>query len=167
MEVNAVVGARLRDLRTARGWSLSELARRTGLGKGTLSELEGGQRNPTLATLFAITTALGLPLSAAVGDSGPVSGDAVDAFLVERLSGVDVFRLHVRPGVVQVSAPHAPGVTEQVLVVTGRLLVADATLLAPGDQAVYDGGVPHRWEARGGPVSAVLVMRYPGPGAPG
>ncbi len=147
---------------------MSELARRTGLGKGTLSELESGQRNPTLATLFAITTALGLPLSAAVPDeAGPVSGDAVDAFLVERLAGADIFRLHVRPGVVQVSAPHAPGVTEQVLVVAGRLVVADGVVLGPGEALSYDGAVEHRWEALDGPVSAVLVMRYPVQDRPG
>ncbi len=162
MDVNEAVGARLRVLRTASGWSLSELARRTGLGKGTLSELESGQRNPTLATLFAVTTALGLPLSAAVPDeAGPVSGDAVDAWLIERLPGADVFRLLVRPGTVQVSAPHAQGVTEQVLVVAGRLIVAHGVVLGPGETLAYDGGVPHRWQALEGPVSAVLVMRYP------
>ncbi len=162
MDVNEAVGARLRALRTASGWSLSELARQTGLGKGTLSELESGRRNPTLATLFAVTTALGLPLSAVIPDeAGPVSGDAVDAWLVERLDGVDVFRLHVRPGAVQVSAPHAPGVTEQVLVVTGRLIVADDTVLGPGQSATYEGAVEHRWEALAGPASAVLIMRYP------
>lgn len=162
MDVNAAVGARLRALRTASGWSLSELARRTGLGKGTLSELESGQRNPTLATLFSITTTLGLPLSALVPDEvGPVSGDAVDAWLVERLPGVDVFRLRVRPGAAQVSAPHAPGVTEQVLVVSGRLLVAGGIVLGPCESTTYDGGVPHRWEALDEAASAVLVMRYP------
>ncbi|HLU53085.1 MAG TPA: helix-turn-helix transcriptional regulator, partial [Acidimicrobiia bacterium] len=50
-EFAAIVGARVRDLRKARGMSLGALAKATGVGKGTLSELESGRRNPTLATL--------------------------------------------------------------------------------------------------------------------
>ena len=164
-ELSADVGRRLRALRTERGLSLSELARRAGLGKGTLSELETGRRNPTLDTLFAVTSALRLPLSAALPD-GPAAppdatGDAVDAWLVETRPGADVYRLAVRPGRVQRSDPHARGVREQVLVVAGRLRVADGgTVLGPGDVVDYAGDAPHVWEALE-PVSAVLVMRYP------
>lgn len=165
--VGAQVGQRLRALRVERGLSLSELARRAGLGKGTLSELESGQRNPTLDTLFALTRALSLPLSAALpaaADPEPdAAGAAVDAWLVEQAPGRDVYRLRVRPRVVQASAPHAAGVTEQVLVVAGRLRLGDGTtVLGPGQTATYAGDVPHVWEAVGGPVSALLVMRWPG-----
>jgi XRE family transcriptional regulator, regulator of sulfur utilization len=45
------VGARIRALRTERGLSLSALAAAAGIGKGSLSELETGHRNPTLDTL--------------------------------------------------------------------------------------------------------------------
>lgn len=160
MDVPAV-GRRLRELRVAAGLSLSEVARRSGLGKGTLSELETGRRNPTLETLFAVTGALGLPLSSALEEGARASGPAVDAWLVERAGAAEVYRLRVRPGAVQVSAPHAPGVREQVLVVAGRLGLND-TLLGPGEQISYAGDVPHRWEALDdAAVSAVLVMRWP------
>lgn len=56
---------------------MSALAAATHLGKGTLSELERGQRNPTLDTLFAIATALSVPLSdllATTPDSGVGAG---------------------------------------------------------------------------------------------
>lgn len=164
-EVAADVGRRLRALRTERGLSLSELARRAGLGKGTLSELETGRRNPTLDTLFAVTSALRLPLSAALpaGRQAPpdASGEAVDAWLVEQQKGADVYRLRIEPGHVQTSEPHAPGVREQVLVVSGELRLAGGdTVLRPGQVLEYAGDVPHVWEALE-PVSAVLVMRYP------
>lgn len=164
-QVAADVGRRLRALRTERGLTLSELARQAGLGKGTLSELETGQRNPTLDTLFAVTSALRLPLSAALptGREAPpdASGEAVDAWLVDQREGADVYRLSVAPGRVQHSDPHAPGVREQVLVVTGRLRLADGdTVLGAGEILDYAGDLPHVWEALE-PVSAVLVMRYP------
>ncbi|WP_344749798.1 helix-turn-helix transcriptional regulator [Streptosporangium vulgare] len=51
----------MRGLREERGISLSALARAAGVGKATLSGLENGTRNPTLDTLWAITTELGVP----------------------------------------------------------------------------------------------------------
>ena len=163
--VSADVGRRLRALRAERGLSLSELARRAGLGKGTLSELETGRRNPTLDTLFAVTSALRLPLSAALPAGADAPPDAVGAtvraWLVEQAPGVDVYRLHVAPGGVQRSDPHAPGVREQVLVVRGRLRLAGGdAVLGTGAVHEYAGDAPHVWEALE-PVSAVLVMRYP------
>lgn len=157
----AAVGRRLRELRVVSGLSLSEVARRSGLGKGTLSELENGHRNPTLETLFAVIGALGLPLSAALDEGTQASGVAVDAWLVERAGSAEVYRLRVRPGVVQSSAPHAPGVREQVLVVAGRLRLASGSVLEAGEDLVYDGDRPHTWEALDDTlVSAVLVMRW-------
>lgn len=71
----AAVGARIRSTRVARRISLGSLASATGLGKGTLSELERGLRNPTLDTLFAIATCLDLPLSQLlVDDDAPGRG---------------------------------------------------------------------------------------------
>jgi len=57
-----VVSKRVRSLRERRGWSLSELARRAGIGVSTLSEIEAGQSAPRLDTLGALAHALGAPL---------------------------------------------------------------------------------------------------------
>ncbi|MFI6610133.1 helix-turn-helix domain-containing protein [Streptomyces sp. NPDC050507] len=67
MEPAQEVGELLRRLRRRSGLSLSELARRSGAGKATLSELERGRRDPSLETLYAPTTALDAPLSMVVG----------------------------------------------------------------------------------------------------
>lgn len=49
------VGAQLRHLRTARGWSIEEAAVHAGLSRNTLSKLEGmALPNPRLATLLAL-----------------------------------------------------------------------------------------------------------------
>ena len=57
-----VVSNRVRSLRERRGWSLSELARRAGIGIPFLSEIETGQSAPRLDTLVALAHALGAPL---------------------------------------------------------------------------------------------------------
>ncbi|SDR19256.1 helix-turn-helix domain-containing protein [Thermostaphylospora chromogena] len=174
----AEVGARIAELRRRRGWSLSEVARRAGLGKATLSELEAGRRNPTLETLFAVTAAMGFPLSAAIpgpasGDgviepSPEVSGRAVDAVLLERFDDADaiteIYRVRIRAGARQVSPAHAPGVREYLIVFSGTAEVGavDAPfLVTAGEHGGWDASVPHVYAARGGPVEATLVMRYP------
>jgi transcriptional regulator with XRE-family HTH domain len=54
---------RIRHLRTKRGWSQSELADRAGLrGGASISDLETGKGNPTLASLQAVAAALDVGL---------------------------------------------------------------------------------------------------------
>ncbi|MCW2665700.1 MAG: transcriptional regulator, partial [Frankiales bacterium] len=112
----------------------------------------------------------GLPLSAALptaADAPDAIGEAVDVWLVERSASagrpVEVHRLRLRVGQEQWSAPHAPGVTEQVLLVTGRAAIGpEGAELGPGETLTYDGARPHLWRALGSePASALLVMRYP------
>ncbi|NUP29614.1 MAG: helix-turn-helix transcriptional regulator [Nocardia sp.] len=56
------IAPRLRRARTQRGFSLTDLARATGLSTSTLSRLECGLRKPSLELLLPITVALGAPL---------------------------------------------------------------------------------------------------------
>ncbi len=165
------LGDRLRELRAARGMSLSELARAAGIGKATLSGLEHGTRNPTLETLYAVAGALGVPLTALVREQHgePVRGSAVTATLLEVFDepGVtfELLRMRVRPGVVQHSPPHAPGVTEHVTVSAGVLRAgpAAAPLVAgPGEHIAWAADVPHVYGTVGpDEVVATLLIRSP------
>jgi transcriptional regulator with XRE-family HTH domain len=172
--VDETLGMRLRRLRGERGCSLSELARRSGIGKGTISELENDRRGARLGTLFALTTALGAPLGALLPDgpptagAGAVRGESVAAVLLGRWPAgsrlVEVYRA-VLEEARQDSAPHAPGVEETVTVVTGRVRVGPAGAeqeLAAGESARYPGDRPHHFLALGGPAEVVLLMHYPG-----
>ena len=50
----------LRTLRKAKGWSLEELTRRSGVPKSTLSRIENGLQEPGASILVNIANALGL-----------------------------------------------------------------------------------------------------------
>ena len=58
----------LRALRRDRGLSLSDTARASGVSKATLSGLESGRGNPTLATVLNLARALEVPPSRLIGD---------------------------------------------------------------------------------------------------
>ena len=63
VDIVAVVSMSLRRERARAALSLTELAKRAGIAKSTLSQLESGTGNPSLETLWALGTALGVPLS--------------------------------------------------------------------------------------------------------
>jgi transcriptional regulator with XRE-family HTH domain len=58
-----MVAAAIRRERERAGLSLSELAKRAGLAKSTLSQLEAGLGNPSVETLWALAAVLAVPVS--------------------------------------------------------------------------------------------------------
>ena len=56
--VRDMLAANLRRARVERGLSLSEVSRRSSIGKSTLSQLEAGTGNPTIETVFSLSRAL-------------------------------------------------------------------------------------------------------------
>lgn len=53
------LGARVRELREAHGWSQSELARRAGMSQPAVARFEAGGTVPTLPVLHRLASALG------------------------------------------------------------------------------------------------------------
>ncbi|MGX1911520.1 helix-turn-helix domain-containing protein [Streptomyces phaeochromogenes] len=74
------VGARIRQARTARGMSLRGLAREIGVSASLISQIETGKSQPSVSTLYAITTALSIPVESlfdAEGETAPTPATAV------------------------------------------------------------------------------------------
>jgi transcriptional regulator with XRE-family HTH domain len=64
--LGATIAGALRRERERAGLSLTELARRAGIAKSTLSQLEAGDGNPSVETLWALGVALGVPFAVLV-----------------------------------------------------------------------------------------------------
>ena len=165
------IGRRLRELRAARGLSLTELARRADVGKGTLSEIETGKRNPTVETLYAVCRPLDVPISALLGEERGSDGVAEGGMRTVLLSvrrlphaTVEVFRLEFPAGADHTSPGHGAGVAEHLTVVAGALRVGplDAEVdVAAGATHTWDSSAAHRYAALEGPGEAVLVITTP------
>jgi transcriptional regulator with XRE-family HTH domain len=170
-DLSRLVGERLRAARHERGLSLGALAAAAAVGKGSLSEIENGARNPTLGTLYALAGVLGVPLSALLDERADARvaspGITVRLLDVTHEDGgtVEVYRLRLEPGAVHRSVPHGPGVTEHLLVTSGLIragrLGAEAEA-GPGESAAWVSDVPHGYAALGAaPAESVLVIRSP------
>lgn len=87
------VGDRLRARRKTRGLSVRELARRLGVSASLISQIETGRATPSVATLYAVTTELGLSLDELFSEQVPT--------IDRRLDG----HTSVRPGSTHASRP--------------------------------------------------------------
>lgn len=63
MDINSVIGQKIKDLRNQNGLTQQELADRTELTKGYISQLERGQVAPSVATLIDLVECLGTDMS--------------------------------------------------------------------------------------------------------
>ncbi len=61
---SVVVGQLLRQLREERGISIRELSRKSGLSANALSMIERGLTSPSVSTLYRLTDALNVPITA-------------------------------------------------------------------------------------------------------
>lgn len=167
------VGQRIAEIRAHRGLSLSALAKLAGIGKGSLSELESGKRNPTLDTLYAVAGPLGVPLTTLLGEESGTEGssDHLSARLlhVEHHpdgSITEVFWLRITPGGTRTSPAHGPGVVEHLLIADGTITagpVGHQTSAGPGESLEWHSDTAHTYASRSG-VQAVLTIRTPTPG---
>jgi transcriptional regulator with XRE-family HTH domain len=71
--VSSKVGGRLREERERRGMSLRELARRVGVSPSLVSQIELDRVNPSVSTLYALVSELGMTMSDVFGDGAPAS----------------------------------------------------------------------------------------------
>jgi transcriptional regulator with XRE-family HTH domain len=176
--VRDMLAANLRRARTELGLSLSELSRRSKIGKATLSQLEAGAGNPTIETVFSLSRALEVPISDLLDHRRPAGLTVVRAAEVEVLRGegvdlrplrgieagdgiVEVYDQQVRAGSRQDSLGHVG--TEHTIVQAGRLgvRVDDREVeLGPGDYVGFDARLPHSYTALEGPVRSVLLLQY-------
>ena len=78
------LGARIRDLRKDRGWTLEQAARAAGLARSTLSKIENGLMSPTYDALRKLADGLTIPVPQLFT---PPSGDQVNGRLALTRAG--------------------------------------------------------------------------------
>lgn len=175
------LGAELRAGRERRGLSVRELARRIGVSASLLSQVERGIAQPSVGTLWAVVTELGLSLDALftppdAGERPAVVQRAVGRPALELGGGVVWERLTAGPDPDADFAfvTYPPGADsgagepptrhegrEYGYVISGRLQIEVGTetlVLGAGDAVAFGSRTPHRFRALGAePVQAVWL----------
>jgi transcriptional regulator with XRE-family HTH domain len=182
--VDARLASRLAELRTQRGWSLEELARRTGVSRSTLSRLERAEISPTAALLGRLCAAYERTMSrllAEVESEPPhvvraaeqtVWRDATSGFIRRSVSpphpGLrgEVIECVLRAGAdISYDGPPVPGLEQHIWVLEGAVEISldgHAHELAGGDCLRFRLWGRSRFRCLGaGPVRYVLLVIPP------
>jgi transcriptional regulator with XRE-family HTH domain len=175
---------RLRAERERRGISLRELARRLDVSASAISQIETGRTRPTVATLWAIVTELGMSLDDLFEHSPRSDAAVVTAETREEIrlaSGVRWERLTAaqEPDADFIFVTYEVGGSssrdeelvahngrEYGLVLSGQLEVTvgfESSVLGPGASISFDSTTPHRLRNVGAePVTAVWFVNRAG-----
>jgi transcriptional regulator with XRE-family HTH domain len=173
-------GARLRELRSKRGWTLQELACRSRLSKAFLSRLESGGRQASIAAALTLSRIFNVSL-ADLFEPQPVKESCVivrGANAVKKsINGLEYAPLshaehfcNLQP--IKVTVPvtrrgnkhYQHDGEEWLYLLSGELTLSLAGKtydLVPGDAAHFDSRLPHRLIAKGGKDADVLLVASP------
>jgi transcriptional regulator with XRE-family HTH domain len=181
--LTGAVARTLQALRTERGWSLDQLAVRSGVSKGVLVALEQGRSNPSLGTLARISDAFGVPVTRLVEIQdepavrvtaqtqartlwrGPHGGTGTIIAATDPPWAVELWHWLIQPGESFGGDAHAPATRELVWVQEGTLsltVAGEQHEVGPGAAARFPGGLPHGYANHTDtPVQLTMVVVVP------
>jgi transcriptional regulator with XRE-family HTH domain len=183
----AAIGARVKQERQSRRWTLDRLAEAAGVSRRMVVNVEQGATNPSVGTLLRISDALGVGLPALVEPPQPkpvkVTRHGEGAALWSSDSGgrgilvagteppdvVELWDWTLGPGDRHGSEAHAPGTKELLQVQQGTITVQVAEqsiVLEAGDAVSFPGDVVHAYANPGtGTARFSLTVYEPGVGS--
>lgn len=174
----AQVAAAVKRERQRAGLSLSEVARRAGIGKSTMSGLEAGTANPSLETMWALAAALDIPLSRLLDPPQqevalhhvrdmPSLPSTTANYVATLLSTSpptarrDIYFIQAEPGESRNSQAHPAGTIEHVIVGRGAARIealGNTYELVAGDYLVHPGDQPHSFTALEPGTNCIFVV---------
>jgi transcriptional regulator with XRE-family HTH domain len=177
----ALVGAKIRELRTRRGWTLKTLAEHSKLNINTLSMVEKGKTSPSVGTLQQLARALEVPINAffesdvttkrIIFTSHDRRPQSTCCNAVIQNLGKDLKNAAIEPFVVVMEKNAGSG--GRTIVHTGiefaycligkiqYIIEENLYPMSPGDSIVFEAHIPHRWENIHNGESEMLLVISP------
>jgi transcriptional regulator with XRE-family HTH domain len=161
------IGPRIQDIRKQKGFTLEQLASHSGVSRSMLSQIERGQANPTFATLWSLTQALGLEISDLTGNVSEVLHQAIEVMMpnftpeiksedglcdlkilspTDQVGRVEWYEIVIEAGGKLISEPHTNGSMEHLTALNGSFEVTSGKSVSEvptGGTARYASDVNH------------------------
>ena len=166
----------MRRWRRQRGLTLAQVAERSGLNIGYLSQIENDKASPSLESLAALSEAMDVPIAWFLVESAPAPRvvrarerrrwKGPGGVAIEELDGgiprdMRVVTATIRPG--DRTGMHSHAGDEHHVVLSGRLLLTQGSHsveLGPGDYLLWDATIPHDAQAAGDEPAVVLIIGH-------
>jgi len=179
----AALARNLRRLRAERGLTLDELAKRAGVSRGMLIQIEQQRVNPTLASLVRLAQALDIGLAELVelgarrrvrvisrDDvaelwTSPRGGSGRLLVGSDQLDHVELWDWRLEPGDVHRAEAHLTGTVEIVHVLEGEFTLwidGESHAAAAGETVIFTADADHSYGNNGAvPLRALMVVITP------
>ena len=179
MEAGEIISINLKRLRKERNLSLGQLADMAGLSKVVLSQIEKGDANPTINTIWKIAGALGLPYTSLLEmepsrnvcvrkkDVSELCEDGYSIFNYYAKNAernFEIYEMEMETGCDHLSVGHSSKSLEYLLITEGSITVTaneQQYVLNEGDALCFSAESPHRYvNSSLQKAVAVLIIQY-------
>ena len=160
------IGVQLKKIRHQRQASLDDIAKATGVSKAQLAQIEKGEANPTVSTIWKIAAGLRISFSSLLqppkekvqkysSNSANFVAEEDGKYRVYSIipydpdRGWEFYKVEMEPGVIHKSEAHTEGVEETVIVIQGQAVIHLGSIkeeLVVGDTIVFSGDQEHHYE---------------------
>jgi transcriptional regulator with XRE-family HTH domain len=168
----------LKSIREDRNLSLDKLSEMTGVSKSMLRQIEIGQSNPTIATIWKIANGLKIPFTELLRDQPqdislrafkadpPLLGDTSGYRLYPLISfnperSFEIYYVEIELGTVLDAEPHQGNAEEHVFVLDGQIVVTVAEEQFTVDREnfiSFQANCPHRYYNAGEDLAAAIML---------
>ena len=171
----------LQKIREERNLSLDKLSEMTGVSKSMLRQIEIGQSNPTIATIWKIANGLRIPFSALLKEQtqdvtlrsfksdDPLKGETEGYRLYPLLSFTperpfETYYVEMEPGTSLDAEPHQGNAEEHVFVLGGKIKIfveENSYILTREQYLSFQADCVHRYQNVGeDTVLAIMLISY-------
>ena len=180
-EIKKQLGVNLRILRKKRAWTLDQVADSTGVSKAMLGQIERGESNPSVGTIWKIANGLKVSfsslLSPPVQQVSIIKSNMIEAleendgkyrvypiFTFDPVRQWEYFKVELDPGCVYDSSSHGDEVEEYITITQGTLHITiqnERYELQAGDAIRFKAGSDHKYEnITNEPTVCQMVIHY-------
>ena len=162
-DLTPIIGNNLAQLRRQKGLSLDKLSDLSGVSKAMIGQIERGESNPTVNTLWKIASGLHVSFGKLIADNKPVAEvvrmsqlkplkDDNDGMILlplfsfDQNKGFEIFSVSLSPNCTHLSDPHVEGSEEYLLLSAGSLELvtgSETYHLNQGDAIRFQADKPH------------------------
>lgn len=180
MNLNTIIAANLKRLRMDRQLSLGKLAELCGVSKVMLGQIERGESNPTINTIWKIASGLKVPYTALIDEPMESSicvrrenakfQSAVEGkyrlycyFTNHAGRNFELFSVELDPHTIYESFPHGEKAQEYILIDNGELTLTvgeSQYILNAGDSIVFDSTLKHSYFNQKDTLLKMTVINY-------
>lgn len=178
MEIGEIIALNLKRIREQRHLSLGQLAEAAGVSKVILSQIEKGDSNPTINTIWKITGALNLPYTSLLElpetKAVHVKKKNIHELIEDKYHifsyypkdqdrNFEMYQIEMEPDCDHPSIGHSTNSSEYIMVIEGKMTLevnGEEYDLVKDDALYFDGSIPHCYKNNSNGIAIAMLLIY-------